>query len=156
MIPSQPAEASVWPSGAKAKARTAPVCPVQSDPLLARGRVPEPYVRIEPSGGQGPAVGGERDRIDRSLVLQEPGLPPIGRYIPEHSSLVLAARGQGPAVGGERHGIDLVSVPSKDHLSERVRLLLLRARHEMDRYEDEARQESRQPAGKDRHPDRTA
>src|SRR5262249_37720766 len=129
---------------------------LQRDPLLARGRVPEPDDRFEPSGGQGADVGGERESIDRSLVFQDPGLPPIGRYIPEHGGMVLTARGQGPAGGRERHGIDLVAVPSEDHLRERLRLRLLRARHEVDRYEDETRQESRQPAGKDRHPDRTA
>ena len=129
---------------------------LQRDPLLTRGHVPEPHHRIEPSGGQGPAIGGEREGMDWSLVLQDPVLSPLRCRIPEHGGLVLAARGEGPAVGGERHGIDLVLVTSEDHVRERLRLLSLRVRHDVNCYEDEARQESRQPAGKERHPDRTA
>src|SRR6185295_12349856 len=71
-----------------------------------RGRVPKLYRPVEAARGKEPAIGAERDRIDRTRVgLPEPREGSL-RPAPQLHGAVPAAQGDGLSARGERKSVD--------------------------------------------------
>ncbi len=91
---SAPAEASRAPSGLKATAKTASVCPTRTREDIPRGRIPDPDGPVGAGGGQPGTVGAESQRIDRAdVTATRADLAAPGR-VPESDgpSIALCAR----------------------------------------------------------------
>ena len=92
-------EASVLPSGANATHVIAPAWPSSVGPLSPGGEVPELDDLAVAAGGQGLAVGADRQGADRSGRVAKPAADLVGRHVPERHDRAAGGRRDRLAVG---------------------------------------------------------